>query len=446
MKHSIKKIIMIFGVLALIPPYCARAQENPEALGSLIKSFRYSEAIRLAEQYLKTDSTNVEVLLVKGRALEAVFKLKEAISTLKKAEEADSNNVSVLNELITVYWQTGEYKRAIETCKKITLLDPSNRYFALQLANLYYSNKDYGHAINVLLPVFQSDTSDFYVVKQLANCYDDKDVADSAEFFYRLALRINPYDPGVTAKLANVLIRINEINTAFYFTVLYLKHDPDYVPILKQNAYCNYLIHDYQASAQQLKRCLSLGDSTKFSWRYLGMSYYKQEKYDSAAPFLRTAFLCDTTDREVCFYYGVSAARSNQPDTGLVYLSRTMRLLMPPGKFLSSLYVEIASAYTSLSRTDTALFLLKKALEADPGTNITRFKIAYQYDYYLHKPFDALPWYREFMKNEPPTIEPKLLYTDPYASIHTKTSKTEITESFFEYAKKRVNVLTKAVN
>jgi len=136
--------------------------------------------------------------------------------------------------------------------------------------------------------------------------------------------------------------------------------------------------------------------------KYLGLSYYKQEKYDTAVPFFRRAFYADTTDSEVCFYYGVSAYRSLEVDTGLIYLNRTFRLLMPPGKFLSTLYSELADAYTSKGSADTAIVLLTKALEAYPENNTLRFKIAYQYDFHLRKPYEALPYYREFLKNVVP--------------------------------------------
>jgi hypothetical protein len=78
---------------------------------------------------------------------------------------------------------------------------------------------------------------------------------------------------------------------------------------------------------------------------------------------------------------------------------------MPSGQFLSTLYSELANAYTLTSHPDTGIILLKKSLEVNPESNIIRFKIAYQYDYYLHKPYDALPWYRAFVKNIVPGPE-----------------------------------------
>ncbi len=48
---------------------------------------------------------------------------------------------------------------------------------------------------------------------------------------------------------------------------------------------------------------------------------------------------------------------------------------------------------------------MKKALEANPENSTLRFKIAYQYDFYLRKPYIALPLYREFLKNDVPGLK-----------------------------------------
>ena len=398
------KPLMIFAVMMLYLPLISGAQEHDpsEQLKSLMESCQFSQAISLAELYLSKDTTRTDLLLLKGRALAAGYQYREAIATLRKALRFDSTNIKVLNELVEVYRQSGDPGKAIANCRNICTLAPDNRYFSLQLANLYFSEEDYRQALQVLLPLYLSDSSSFFTAKQLGNCYNELKQYDSAIRYYRRALRITPFDPNVTGKMVNVLIRADDIAMALYWTQVYLAQDSAYLPIMKQSGYCYYLLIDFKASAKQLGECTRLGDSSKFTMKYLGLSYYKQEKYDTAVPFFRKAFYSDTTDAEVCFYYGVSAYRSLAVDTGLAYLNRTFRLLMPSGQFLSTLYMELADANTSKGNTDTATILLQKALEANPKNNTLRFKIAYQFDFHLRRPYVALPYYREFLKYDVP--------------------------------------------
>ena len=395
-----RPLVILIHLFLLLPGISrGQEQEATEKLKSLMESCQFSQVVSLAELYLAQDSTRTDLFLLKGQALAAGFQYKEAIVALLKAQLFDSTNIKVLNELVDVYRQSGDPNKAIAVCRKICTLVPENRYFSIQLANIYYMEEDYRKAVSVLLPLYKTDSTTFFVAKQLGNCYNEMKKSDSAIRFFRRALRIAPNDPVVTGKLVNVFIRENDFAMALYWTQFYLQHDPTYIPILKQSGYCYYLLIDFTSSAKQLLECVRLGDSSKFTMKYLGLSYYKQDKYDSAAPWFRKAFLTDTTDSEVCFYYGVSEYRSLAVDTGLVYLNRTLRLLMPPGQFLSTLFVELAGANTATGHADTAIVILQKALESNPGNNTLRFKIAYQYDFFLRKHYDALPWYREFLKN-----------------------------------------------
>jgi tetratricopeptide (TPR) repeat protein len=417
-------LVLLFHLIA-----GAQQKEPAEQLKSLIESCQFSQAADLAELYLSRDSTRTDLLLFKGRALAAGFRYREAVAALRKALDYDSANIRVLNELVEIYRQSGDALNAIVASRKLVNIAPGNSYFRLQLANIHYAEEDYRQCASILMPLYFEDSSAFYVAKQLGNCYNELKCNDSAVRFYRRALKITRFDPNVTGKLVNVLIRQKEVAMALYVTGKFLEQDSASIPILKQNGYCYYLLIDFKSSAKQLRECARLGDSSKFTMKYLGLSYYKQEKYDTAAPFFRKAFQRDTTDAEVCFYYGVSASRSYNADTGLVYLERTMHLLMPSKQFLSTLYSELADANTATMHLDTALILLQKALEANPSNNSIRFKIAYQYDYYLRKPFAGLPWYREFLKNAGPVPE-----TD-----HDMTQQV----SYSEYARNRIKEIAK---
>lgn len=410
MVFIMERSFIIFLFFSLFLPGISRGQERESAdqVKSLMESCQFSQAVTLAELFLSKDSTRTDLLLLQGRALAAGYQYREAIRALRKAERLDSANIQVLNELMDVYRLSGDPGKAISTSLKITRLVPENRYFQLQLASLYYSEEEYRNAVEVLMQLYTADSSSYFVARQMGNCYNELKRADSARKFYRRALRITPFDPYVTGKLVNLLIREDDLAMALYWTQLYLSQDPSYLPILKQNGYCYYLLIDFKSSALQLRKCIELGDSSKFTMKYLGLSYYKQEKYDTAAPFFRNAFFSDTTDAEVCFYYGVSAYRSLDINTGLTYLTRTLRLLMPSPQFLATLYSELADASTSKGLADTAVIFLRKALEANPANNTLRFKIAYQYDYHLHKPYVALPWYQEFLKNIVPGSELKM--------------------------------------
>ena len=433
-------ILFIFMVVSIV----VNAQ-NPELntrkadqVRAFMQSYQYASAINLADKFL-ADTVSSEMLLLKGEALEALFRYKDAIQTLQFAKHQDSLSLQILNELINIYRLNGETDSAISINREICSLAPDNEFFSLQLANLYYSIKDYVHARQILRPLYQKDTTSFYLIKQLALNYEEIKPYDSAEYFYQVALKMAPGDPFLVSRLANLLIREERVNEAYGVTAKFLKTNPVNTGILKINAYCNFLIYDYEDAARELKKCIMLGDSSKFTFKYLALSYYDEEKFDSAAPYFFSLYKSDTSDAENCFYYGVSKSRLNSPDTGILFLNKTLRILKPHIKFLSSIDAELAANYSHTNQPDTALVLLQMALQLDPGNSYLQFKIAYQYDYYLHKPYKALPFYSEFLKYAPPHAEGE---HEKYRITPVKNGIPEIMGSCNDYAKKRIAVIT----
>lgn len=400
MIRPIISAVIAFLVLAGPSPVFAQGEAPADRVRDLSSTFRFDEAIRLADLYLHEDSAQPGLLALKGGAQVATYRYREAIESFRKALSFDSLNVAVLTELANVFRASGNLSEASEVLRQLIRIDPDNPWFRIQLANLYAGADEYRLAASILRPLCDADSSGYFLPRQLGLCYNELKQNDSAVYYYRRALRAIPCDPFVTGKLINALIRTNEVLLALYEAEQCLATDSLNIPILRQSAYCYYLLQDYREAGLRLLRCLHRGDSSAFTLKYLGLSYYKHEQYDSAAPLFRAAFAADTSNSELCFYYGVSAGRSNAPDTALVYLARAMRLLLPPRGFLSSLLLELADAYNATGSPDSALSTLLKARDEHPENNILRFKIAYQYDYYLRKPFDALPWYREFLKNE----------------------------------------------
>ncbi len=405
------------------------AQQNDQAerVKSLMISYRFSQAIDLAETILTADSSRMDILMLKGKSQIALFRYQQALETFGRVLGKDSADTRVLFEISEVYRQLGETEMAIKTCHKITEVAPDNPYFSLQLARLLLENEDYLKALTVLQTLYLNDTSDFFVLKQIAGCFNELKSADSAMMFYRKALRLRPFDPGITMKLANMLIRRKDFLSAISFTDNFLSMDSTHPGILKLNGYSRYMLKDYGSASKKFAKALEAGDQSKFLYKYYGLSFYKQDKYDSATPLFRNAFAADTTDAEVCFYFGVSHFRTFPvSDTGLIFLRKTLEILMPSDQFLTTLYIELAAAYNMNGRADTALILLLSAYEESPENNNLAFKIAYQYDYFLRKPQAALPYYKLFIQGLKDKEE--VIYPNPQQVSYSEYARNRIKE------------------
>ncbi|MCX6272083.1 MAG: tetratricopeptide repeat protein [Bacteroidetes bacterium] len=424
------KIFIINSLLVHTLIICQAQSENTVlSARTYLESYRYGEAIKIIDEQLVNDSSQVDLLLMKGKALAALGKYKPAAKALTTALGKDSSNVLILNELVNLYGIIGETDEGLRYAQRLFRQHPDNLFFKLQLARLYTAVKDFRRAIAILLPVYSEDTTDTYITKQIAGCYDELNRIDSAVLFFQKTLNLNKKDVGATGKLANIFIRMGNYGAGLYYTERFLEEDSLNAAILKVDGYLCYLYKAYPIATQRFSKCLALGDSSRFICKYQAMSYYRQEAFDKAVPFFRLAYEADTTDNEICFYYGVAATKSVLPDTGLIYLSKVLSRLKDSKKFISMVYAELAETYNYYNRSDTAIALLTKAREENPGKNGLLFKIAYEYDYYMRDFDKALVYYREFLKVAPPSEDVE------------DDSPTEV--SYSDFAAKRVKEITK---
>ena len=82
----------------------------------------------------------------------------------------------------------------------------------------------------------------------------------------------------------------------------------------------------------------------------------------------------------------------------VLYLNKTMNLILPTTQFLTTVYLEKAEAYNYLSKYDTALILIKKAYQLDSLNSTVVFRMAYQYDSWMMDQEQAIFYYKKYLK------------------------------------------------
>ncbi len=402
LRHSnikiIHIIIFLLYLVSLNSPISAQNDSKIESLKSLINTFQYNEAIKLADNYLKEDSTNSKILFYKGKAQSAIYLYRNALTSYAKAYSCDSLNIDLLEEITTTYQLLNDNENAIRYCQKIIQLKPGNYFFKVQLANIFYLNLNYRESVKILLPLANNDSTNVYLKKFLGNCYIELKKYDSAVFYYKQAWMIMPDDVSICQKLTNLYIKTKEYEKGLVITNDYLKRDSLQADIILLKAYCFYLLKEYPLAMDLFMRSHELGKDTKFLYKYLGLSFYKLEEFGLAGKYLDMAYQKDTADAEIAFYLGVSSYKSLHTDTGIYYLNKTLELIMPGKQFLTTVYLEQAEAYNHLYKYDTALILIKKAYNIDSSNTTIVFRMAYQYDSWILDKKQAVFYYNKYLK------------------------------------------------
>jgi tetratricopeptide (TPR) repeat protein len=179
MKLKNRLLILLTFVISFSGNVFCQIISKTDSLQSFIEKYQYDDAIKLADRYLSKDSSNIRILLIKGKAQSSGYMLKDAVETYKKVLGLDPENIISLQELVNTFKNLGVFDSSIIYSKKQIVIQPENSYFKEQLAELYYSNKNFIAAINVLKLI--GKTNNFYILKQIGNCYFELESMDSAK-------------------------------------------------------------------------------------------------------------------------------------------------------------------------------------------------------------------------------------------------------------------------
>lgn len=434
MIKSGRRLFTTFLLLFLLKSFLGITQTNTsqEQVLKLIETYHYEEALNLTELLLQNDSNSTDYILLKTRCLAAFGKYSEASVYLLKALKTDSNNIKVLSSLIEMLSLSGNPDKAcIYACRRCNI-EPSNRFFKYSLANLYYQSELYNKGLSLLISLYRDDSNSTSLQKQIVTGLYELRKYDSAMLFCHKMLKTTPYNPWAVNKMANIYIRLSDYKSGITLTESFLQHDSTNTNILKSNAYLYYLSKDFPTSEYHFERCINHGDSSIFSFKYLALAQYQQEKFRKAYRNFTTAYSLDTTDTELCFYYGLTSAKNGMQEIGLIYLNKALSRLKASETFSSKIYIEIASIFNEMEKQDTALTLLVKAFERSPTSPDILFRIAYQYDTYLNDPTSSIKYYQRYLASNPQKNESKTSISD---------NAIEVNLSKYDYANRRLKAL-----
>ena len=360
----LRRLVLLIMAIFLFN-YYSKAQ-NYDSIAIYIQQYEYQKAIDEINTIDKYDS-DFKLLDLKATALIGLNKYQEAIKAYKKLLMNDTSDLKNIIEIANCYQSIGDYKNAYTYYKKAIKISPQNNY-------LY---------------------------QQLAKCFDNLGETDTAIFFYQEAFNLNPLDFESAYRLANLYKQKEEYKTAINITYTFLINDSTNLRMLKLNGYLNFMNKDYTKAITSFKKCVFQKDTSDFTNKYLGYSYFRAGEYMKAKDYLEKAFQKDTSNVELCYILGLSCDYSVYKKSGIQYLSKTIELATPSSVFLSHVYQDLAAANTGFYKYEEALEAYMQAYELTPNDTLLIFKIASHYDNWIKDKEKALEYYQVFMETRP---------------------------------------------
>lgn len=422
-KSRIKKKRFLVCFILLIPAIAF--PQNLDTINTFLRNYEYQEAI---DYMNKREINDPDLIILKGTALQALNKYNELIPLYKEVLETDSANLRIMIDLATCYQAIGDYRSAQKLLLKARVLNPNNHYILQQLADSWFQDGKYHKAKELYLAAYSSGSS-FYLTRQLARCYDQVSRTDSAILYYIKANLLNPGDFHSAYRLANIYKELEVYLPGIAITDAFLRQDSSNIRMLKLSGLLHFLNNDFNRSCERFEQCIALNDTSDFTHKYLGISYYKIKDYMNAKDYLEKAFLKDTLNPELCYLLGVSCYQSVYKKLGIEYLNKTIDLFTPEPEVLSQVYQDLAAANTGFYKYQEAMDAYMRAFDLTPNDTLLKFKIASHYDNWIKDKQKALEYYELFMLTRPTNNKP----------LPNLPGRGEIVISYYDFVERRIS-------
>jgi len=172
-------VVLTFALVALKPTFCLAQIEDVdlekqlEQIRECVQKGDNESAINLAEEYLKTDSNNIEVLVTLADSNSRIGKFTEAKEVVKKALSIDPTNVWALTTLAMIYRVEAEQLESVTAKKKLLnfaqvkidealKLEPEGAWANAEAALIYLARGDKKRANKIIEKALELQPNEEY--------------------------------------------------------------------------------------------------------------------------------------------------------------------------------------------------------------------------------------------------------------------------------------------
>ena len=390
-----KVFITVFFVI--VTAQIIHSQENRHTpVQQLLYDGNYAEAVIAISDSLKIDSVNHLLYYQLGKAQIGLDNYTDALNSFMQSHMTDTLFIPSMKELGLLYDYMGQPKKAVAFFQKILKVKPENREISSDLARIYKSNGYHLEAIQLYLYLIQDYPDNYVYHKNLGECYLKKNYPVEAWKYFSIANSLNPGDLRVIQRLGNLAIKSGNYIDGIALTSGGLSIDSSNVPLLKLNGYLHMLSENPDTAIVRFKQCQLLGDTSFFTLKYIGLSYFQEEEFDSSAFFLEHALQLDSMDVEANYYYATALGKALYKKESIKAFQNLLNILEPPQEMLVDIYSGLQKNFSYLSDHKKSLYYMLKLTEIDDNP-IWYLRVASYYDYRNRDNKKAITYYQKFL-------------------------------------------------
>lgn len=407
--------LYLIGLLTLIST-TVWAQKTT-AISQAMDNYNYKTAIELIEK----EQPTAELLYLKAKAYKGLYKYNEAAMTLQTIVTQLPDNQQILLELGECSKLAGKFNESLKYYEDFLKLNPEHTYAQTQYINLLFMLDKYRQAKKACEEALAVDSSTIYL-KLMAQCNEGLLEPLSARDCYEKVIIREPEDFFSVSKLAGIYIQTDDVPKAIDLTEEFRKRDSTNIYVNRQNAQAYCLLGEYDKAIERYEKILSLGDSTRLTTYYAGMSYFAKEFYFEAHDCLEVALKYDPKNVNILYYLGRACAKTSWKEKGVEYMKMALEYTIPTDENLGKLYAGLAECYQRNREWKNYVSTMLTQRKYEPNKHALLYRIGAAYQDLLKDDKNAERYLEMYLKTKPQDLDESVTMEGNTIVVDDKTT------------------------
>lgn len=357
---------------------------------------RYEEVIRMSGENLARGDSSFNQYYLQALSQVQLGRTGQATGTLESACRQFPEEISLRKLLARQYYDAGAYLKADSLYKTFVEADSTDLASWLKLAEIASDRQEYKTSIARLDQVLELDTANLEGLMLMGDVLTRKDDS-TATLFYQRALQLYPENQQAAYALANWDLKLDIPLMAVRVCEQILDKDSLNIRFLKLMGFSLYRGGKPHDAIEHLEKAADLGDSTSFTFKYLGIAKYMTMDFRGAIPPLELAVQRDSLDADTRFFLGASLATTTRKEEAMYHFEKALELMQPDPVAVAKIYAEQGNLLRLESNYEAAYDRYRMSWETDTTRPIQLYYMASILDNSLHRSKQALVDYQRFL-------------------------------------------------
>lgn len=345
-----------------------------------------------AKIFSQTEPISVSELMQKGQ-------YAQALVALEKLNIGDSTQLDILQKQAFCNLKLGRIAHAQKLYQIVLLKNPDSVENLLQMATIYEKEYNLSEAFKAYQKLNSLDSLNTFYWKELARVSIRMEHMKDAISCLKKAVFMNDKDLESLASLFNLYLNKGDEDLASPLIKRAFQLDSSSIRIRHLRSRLSYISSDFQEVIKDILFTMSLGDSTGYYQRFLGIAYYYLDSLPkSIATFKRLIKIGEKTEN---VYAGLAFAQlklgKSEEILALNEANHNFFEAMDLGtsERLSDYEIVMADVQDKLGNTELAIRYFTKLLQSRPKAV---FRLGEIYEKKKQDKEMAVLYYQEYMK------------------------------------------------